>query len=94
MNEHYDKFSACTLFVGDLAKFCGEIDLRKLFSEVGEVTDIKVKRNSNGKSLNYGFVSFRREEDAEAAMILDGTQFNGRPVRFIFWFMLFMLTCN
>lgn len=41
-------------------------DLRFMFSTVGEVEDVQVISNDRG-SKGFGFVTFRREEDAEKA---------------------------
>ncbi len=76
-------FANTSLFVGDLPKFCNEVDLEQLFAPFGPILDVKIKRNINtGKTLSYGFVTFASEAAAsEALRRLDGTMFYGRKLR-------------
>lgn len=73
-----------SLFIGDLSKFCTEVDIENLFSAFGPLLEVKVKRNSNtGKTLSYGFVTFVHEVHAQDAMgQLDGSMFCGRKLRY------------
>jgi RNA recognition motif-containing protein len=76
-------FTNTSLFVGDLPKFCNEMDLEQLFAGFGPIIDVKIKRNINtGKTLSYGFVTFSSEASAaEALRRTDGTMFYGRKLR-------------
>jgi len=55
------------LIVKGLPKHMTEARLRDEFSEAGEVTDVKVMKTADGRSRQFGFVGFRREEDARNA---------------------------
>ncbi|KAK9806736.1 hypothetical protein WJX72_000950 [[Myrmecia] bisecta] len=54
--------------VKGLPKHVGEQRLREHFSEKGEVTDAKVIRSKDGLSRQFGFVGFRTNEQAAAAI--------------------------
>jgi len=78
------------LFVGDLARFCCEENLRAVFddamlekySPVNPVLDVVVKRSIHGINLGYGFVWMKDHESAQYAMdVLNGTFLCGRPLR-------------
>jgi RNA recognition motif-containing protein len=71
-----------TMFLGDLSRFCTEIDLEELFRQYGEVLDIKISRTSTGISLGYGFITMAERSQAEVAMEkLRGAVLSGRPIR-------------
>jgi RNA recognition motif. (a.k.a. RRM, RBD, or RNP domain) len=71
-----------TLFLGDLSRFCTEIELEELFSQYGQVQEIKISRTSTGISLGYGFISMAERSQAEEAMVkLRGSVLSGRPIR-------------
>lgn len=71
------------LFIGDLAYFCNENDLKDLFSEVGIVEAVEIKRSKqDGSFLGYGFVTMQRYEDAVLAInTLDKKILCGRPIK-------------
>eukprot|EP01039_Chlorochromonas_danica_P004249 gene4248-4668_t len=72
-----------SLFVGDLPKFCSEVDLEQCFAPFGPLLDVKIKRNNNtGKTLSYGFVTFPTLEAADEARVrMDGYMLGGRKLR-------------
>lgn len=48
--------------------------LKEIFGEKGEVTDVQLKYTKDGKFRNFGFVGYRSEEQAAAATeYFDGT---------------------
>lgn len=73
----------CSLFVGDLAIFCTELDLERVFSPFGNIAEIKIMRSEETyRNLSYGFVKFSTFESAQQAMnALDGVLLCGRPMR-------------
>lgn len=74
---------ACrSLFLGDLSCFCQEIDLFRVFSQFGEIEEIRIKRNEAGNGLGYGFVTFLEMKAAERAIGADGLVILGRPVKY------------
>ena len=71
-----------TLFLGDLSRFCTEIELEELFSQHGQVLETKISRTSTGISLGYGFICMAERSQAEEAMKnLVGVVLSGRPLR-------------
>jgi nucleolysin TIA-1/TIAR len=71
-----------TLFLGDLSRFCTEIELEELFSQHGHVLETKISRTSTGISLGYGFICMAERGQAEEAMKnLVGVVLSGRPLR-------------
>jgi RNA recognition motif-containing protein len=58
-----------SLFVGDLSTKWSEINLKKVFSEIGPLSSVKVCRHFvSGKTLGYGYVNFLKNEDAKKAI--------------------------
>ena len=65
------------LYVGNLPFGISEDDLRKLFSEAGEVQSVKIVTDSySGQSRGFGFVAMASKEAAEKAISL----VNGKSV--------------
>ncbi len=65
-----------TLYVGNLAKSVSENELRSLFSQVGDVTTLRiVKDDPSGESLEYGFVTMSSQNEADRAV----SRFNNYP---------------
>ncbi len=62
MDETYSR-----VIVKNIPKYVDEDRLRDLFSQKGEVTDVKVCRTRSGKSRRFGFVGFASAADARRA---------------------------
>ncbi|KAG0162704.1 Multiple RNA-binding domain-containing protein 1, partial [Apophysomyces sp. BC1034] len=56
------------LIVKNLPKYLTEEALREHFSKQGEVTDAKLMKTSQGTSRKFGFVGYKTEKAADAAM--------------------------
>ncbi|KAF7722066.1 Multiple RNA-binding domain-containing protein 1 [Apophysomyces ossiformis] len=56
------------LIVKNLPKYLTEEALREHFAKQGEVTDAKLMKTAGGVSRKFGFVGYRTEEAADAAM--------------------------
>ena len=67
------------LFVGGLAKNVSEEDLRELLASFGDVDEANVVYDrETGQSRGFGFASFFKDEEADAAIAdLDGQEFQG-----------------
>lgn len=67
------------LFVGGLSWSMEESALQNSFEKFGEVTEAKIITDRDtGRSKGFGFVTFSKEEDADAAIRgLDGTSLDG-----------------
>lgn len=67
------------IFIGGLRYEITEKDLESEFSKFGQVINARVVRDaSTGASKGFGFVTFSEESAAQAALIMDGSQLNGR----------------
>ena len=70
------------LFVGGLSWETNDSDLKKAFAPFGEITEAKVITDrGTGRSRGFGFVTFARDEDAQAAISkMHGTSLDGRNI--------------
>ena len=68
------------LYVGNLSFDASEEDLRKLFSEAGEVKSSKIVMDMySGRPKGFGFVEMASADDAEKAIsLLNGKAFMNR----------------
>ena len=68
------------LYVGNLPYSVNSDELRKIFSEFGEVLDaIVLSDKFSGRSKGFGFVTFATEEMAQSAIEgLNGKEVGGR----------------
>eukprot|EP01114_Cavostelium_apophysatum_P009992 TRINITY_DN2335_c0_g1_i1.p1 TRINITY_DN2335_c0_g1~~TRINITY_DN2335_c0_g1_i1.p1 ORF type:complete len:354 (+),score=98.02 TRINITY_DN2335_c0_g1_i1:487-1548(+) len=71
------------LYVGSLHLNVTEDDLRKLFNQYGEIDAITIHADAEtGRSRGFGFVQFRKSEDARRAMVnVNGQDVAGRPIK-------------
>jgi len=70
------------LYVGNLPFTISEDDLRKLFSEAGEIQSVKLVTDSySGQSRGFAFVEMVSAEAAEKAIsLLNGKSFMNRAL--------------
>jgi cold-inducible RNA-binding protein len=70
------------LFVGNVAWSVTEVELRELFSEAGEVTEVKVMLDrESGRPRGFAFVEMGDEGGAAQAInALNGRELGGRPL--------------
>ncbi|KAI5070831.1 hypothetical protein GOP47_0015174 [Adiantum capillus-veneris] len=71
------------LFVGGISFRTTEDGLREAFGAHGEVVDAKIIMDrETGRSRGFGFVTYYKEEDADAALSkLNGHNLDGRAIR-------------
>ncbi|MCK4608816.1 MAG: RNA-binding protein [Gammaproteobacteria bacterium] len=70
------------LYVGNLPFTCGDNDLEGLFSSFEGFVSAKVIIDRySGKSKGFGFVEFTDGNTAQAALSMDGTDFDGRTLK-------------
>jgi hypothetical protein len=76
-------FGPTKLFVGGLGPSVTAADLRTFFSRFGELADaVVVPNRSTGQSRGFGFVSYRSEAAADAAIKeMNGVELDGHPLR-------------
>ena len=71
-----------TLYIGNLAYTAVEEDLELAFESFGEIEDIKLMRDrETGRSRGFAFITFEKESEFRAAMVMDGKEIAGRPIR-------------
>ncbi|MEZ4669825.1 MAG: RNA-binding protein [Anaerolineae bacterium] len=70
------------LYIGNLPYSTTADELRSLFEEVGEITDVAViSDRDTGRSKGFGFVEMATEELAQAAISrFNGYNLNNRPL--------------
>ncbi|XP_047950315.1 uncharacterized protein LOC125196015 isoform X2 [Salvia hispanica] len=72
-----DKANSTIVFVKNFGQSTTEEDLKKIFGELGLVTDAGVMRNEDEASKSFGFVKFKNAEDAaRAVQSLNGQRFD------------------
>jgi RNA recognition motif-containing protein len=70
------------LYVGNLPTTTNDDALRELFASYGEIVSAKVILDRfSGESRGFGFVEFADKAQAEAALALDGSDYNGSKLR-------------
>jgi RNA recognition motif-containing protein len=71
------------LYVGNLAFHTTEDGVQEAFSQIGEVTEVKVVLDRDtGRSRGFAFVTMATDEAAQKAISeLNGAMLDGRPLR-------------
>jgi RNA recognition motif-containing protein len=70
------------LYVGNLAYSITEMDLREVFGEVGQVTDVRlISDRDTGRPRGFGFVEMSSDDEAQRAIeALNGRDVQGRAI--------------
>lgn len=69
------------LYVKNLSESVTEDHLRKLFTQCGNVKNVKVMVDQTGRPRGFGFVSFHTQEEATKAVTdINGTFLEGKPL--------------
>jgi predicted Zn finger-like uncharacterized protein len=67
------------LYVGNISFQCSEDDLYELFGQCGEVGEVTMVKDEEGKNRGFGFVTMRTVDGGDKAIAeLDGTAVRGR----------------
>ena len=70
------------LYVGNIDYGVTEEELESYFSGYGDIDGVNIPVNRyTGKARGFGFVTFSSKEDAQKAMVLNGTEFKGREIQ-------------
>uniref|UniRef100_A0A8C3S5Z0 RNA-binding protein 3 n=1 Tax=Chelydra serpentina TaxID=8475 RepID=A0A8C3S5Z0_CHESE len=71
------------LFIGGLSFDTNEQNLEQLFSPYGDIAEVVVvKDRETQRSRGFGFITYRRPEDAKDAMrAMNGESVDGRQIR-------------
>jgi len=71
-----------TIYLGNLPFTASEDDVRELFGQHGDVTNVSlINDRETGRSRGFGFVEMESEAAAKAIGALDGTDFRGQTLR-------------
>jgi RNA recognition motif-containing protein len=74
--------SIMNIYTGNLTFSLTEDDLRNAFEVYGEVENVRIITDYNGRSKGFGFVDMPNEDEAKAAIIaLNDTELAGRNLR-------------
>ena len=70
------------LYVGNLPFSVDEAQLRELFSDYGEISELAmITDRETGRSKGFAFITFATQQAAEKALELDGKDLGGRKLR-------------
>ncbi|XP_013394832.1 squamous cell carcinoma antigen recognized by T-cells 3 [Lingula anatina] len=69
-----------TVFLSNLAYSVEEDKIKGIFSECGEIVDVRLIKNFKGLSKGYGYIEFTTTRSAENALKKDRLSVEGRPV--------------
>ncbi len=70
------------LYVGNFPYSCGEDQLRALFSEYGQITDLAmIMDRETGRPKGFAFITFASPQAAEKALEQNGRDLGGRPLK-------------
>ena len=69
------------IFLANLPFKINDDEIRNFFQKCGEITDIKILLNDEGKSKGVCFLEFEDSEAAENAVSMNGEELNGRKIK-------------
>jgi RNA recognition motif-containing protein len=69
-----------TVHVSNLPFSIKEEDIKELFTKFGEIKEVRVVKDKEGRSKGYAFIDFLNELSSKAALSLDGTLVKERPI--------------
>jgi len=72
------------VFLGGLDWAAGETEIKEFFKGCGEVEDVKIPKNPEGRGRGFAFIRFTNKDAAKASLQLSGKEFMGRIVRISF----------
>ena len=70
------------LYVGNLPYSVDEEQLRGLFTQYGEISQLSlIMDRDTGRPKGFGFITFASQQSAEKALEQNGKDMGGRPLR-------------
>jgi len=70
------------LYVGNLSFSVDEAQLRELFSDYGEISELAlITDRETGRSKGFAFITFASQQAAEKALEMDGKEIDTRKLR-------------
>lgn len=74
--------SQLKIYVGNLSYDTTQDDLNSLFGEHGKISEVKlITDRETGRSKGFAFITFNQPDGAQAAMTLNGAEFQGRRLK-------------
>ena len=80
-NTQNTQNSNFSIFVGNLSFKSKESDIRNFFSDCGQVLDVRIAKNEEGKMKGFAHVDFDSKEAVEKAIEKNGQSLGGRELR-------------
>ena len=69
------------LFVGNISWNASKEDLENIFGEYGELAEVILIKDENGRSKGFGFITFVNDEEGTKAISeLNGFKIDERPL--------------
>jgi len=82
MYHFFKEISMKQIYVGNLPYKSTEEEVKKLFSQYGEVSSVKlITDRETGRARGFGFVEMDEESAKAAIQALDGEEFEGRRLK-------------
>eukprot|EP00300_Choanocystis_sp_HF-7_P000425 c10341_g1_i1.p1 GENE.c10341_g1_i1~~c10341_g1_i1.p1 ORF type:complete len:981 (+),score=216.82 c10341_g1_i1:142-2943(+) len=69
------------VFASNIRRTATEEEIRALFGPCGEIAEIRMMKTASGLSRGFGFVEFKSETSATAALALNGSKFQGKTLK-------------
>ena len=73
--------SGFSIFVGNMSFKSNEKSLKKFFEDCGEVTDVRIAKNQDGKLKGFCHIDFATKEGMDNAIKKNGEELDGRKLR-------------
>lgn len=71
-----------SIYVGNLDPRANEVDLKAIFSGCGPITRVTImKDKATQQPKGFAYVEFEKESSVNQAMIKDGQQLHGKPIK-------------
>lgn len=79
--EQANKYHGVNLYIKNIEDSVDEEKLRKVFSEFGGITSLKIMTNEKGQSKGFGFVCYSKPDEATKALTkMNNFMFEGKPL--------------
>jgi len=70
-----------TVFIGGIPWSCSEDTLQKDFAECGEIEQLRMPMNDEGRPRGIAFIKYTNKAGVDAALKFDGDDYGGRTLR-------------
>jgi RNA recognition motif-containing protein len=70
-----------TVFIGNLNRNTPQSALTKIFKECGEISEVRLAKNSAGERRPFAHIEFATSAAAEAALAKNGTEIQGDAIK-------------